>query len=169
MSNSLQPRGLYSPWDSPGQNSGVGSLSLLQGNLPNPGIEPSSLVLQVDSLPLNHWESPESSNLSWGHWQEYWSGLPHPPPGEFPQPRDRTQVSRVAGGFFTKLSHQGSRKKDQLVCLSVTEDRRRREPFLSEAIKSVLVGKNLVRKFSLGFQAVWHRLTESCLLQGSGG
>ena len=27
--NSLQPNGLYSPWNSPGQNTGVGSLSLL--------------------------------------------------------------------------------------------------------------------------------------------
>ena len=32
MFNSLQPHGLYSPWDSPGQNTGVGSLSLLQGS-----------------------------------------------------------------------------------------------------------------------------------------
>ena len=32
MSNSLQPHGLYSPWNSLGQNSGVGSLSLFQGN-----------------------------------------------------------------------------------------------------------------------------------------
>ena len=31
MSNSLQPHGLYSPWNSPGQNTGVGNLSLLQG------------------------------------------------------------------------------------------------------------------------------------------
>ena len=31
MSDSLQPHGLYSPWNSPGQNTGVGSLSLLQG------------------------------------------------------------------------------------------------------------------------------------------
>ena len=31
MSNSLQPRRLYSPWNSPGQNTGVGGLSLLQG------------------------------------------------------------------------------------------------------------------------------------------
>ena len=30
MPNSLQPHGLYSPWNSPGQNTGVGSLSLLQ-------------------------------------------------------------------------------------------------------------------------------------------
>ena len=33
MSDSLQPHGLYSPWNSPGQNTGVGSsLSLLQGS-----------------------------------------------------------------------------------------------------------------------------------------
>ena len=31
MSDSLRPDGLYSPWNSPGQNTGVGSLSLLQG------------------------------------------------------------------------------------------------------------------------------------------
>ena len=28
VSNSLQPHGLYSPWNSPGQNTGVGSHSL---------------------------------------------------------------------------------------------------------------------------------------------
>ena len=41
-SNSLQPHGLYSPWNSPGQNTGVGILSLLQGVFPtqesNPGL-----------------------------------------------------------------------------------------------------------------------------------
>ena len=31
MPDFLQPHGLYSPWNSPGQNTGVGSLSLLQG------------------------------------------------------------------------------------------------------------------------------------------
>ena len=30
VSSSLRPHGLYSPWNSPGQNTGVGSLSLLQ-------------------------------------------------------------------------------------------------------------------------------------------
>ena len=51
MSDSLQPHGLYSPWNSPGQNTGAGGLSLLQGNLPNPGMEPRSPALQADSLP----------------------------------------------------------------------------------------------------------------------
>ena len=42
MSNFLWLYGLYSPWNSPGQNTGVGSPSLLQGIFPNPGIEPRS-------------------------------------------------------------------------------------------------------------------------------
>ena len=50
VSDSLRPHGLYSPWNSPGQNTGVGNLFLLQGSS---------------------------------------------------QPRDRTQLSHVAGGFFT--------------------------------------------------------------------
>ena len=40
MSSSLQPHGLYSPWDSPGQNTGVGSHSLLQGIFPTQGSNP---------------------------------------------------------------------------------------------------------------------------------
>ena len=34
MSDSLWPHRLYSPWNSPGQNTGVGNLSLLQGIFP---------------------------------------------------------------------------------------------------------------------------------------
>ena len=37
--------------DSPGKNIGVGCHALLQGNLPNPGIEPTSPALQADFLP----------------------------------------------------------------------------------------------------------------------
>ena len=33
--------------------------------------------------------------------QEYWNGLPCPPPGDLPDPRDRTQGSCIAGRFFT--------------------------------------------------------------------
>ena len=38
VSNSLQPH--RCPWDSPGQNTGVGSLSLLQGIFPTQGLNP---------------------------------------------------------------------------------------------------------------------------------
>ena len=40
VSNSLQPHGLYSAWNSPGQNTGVGSCSLLQGIFPTQGWYP---------------------------------------------------------------------------------------------------------------------------------
>ena len=36
----LRPRGLYNPWNSPGQNTGVGSLFLLQGIFPTQGLNP---------------------------------------------------------------------------------------------------------------------------------
>ena len=40
MSDSLRPRGPYSPWNSPDQNTGVGSLSLLQGIFLTQGLNP---------------------------------------------------------------------------------------------------------------------------------
>ena len=54
---------LYSPWKSQGQNTGVGSLSFLQGNLPNPGIEPRSPTLQVDSLPAEPQGKPKNTGV----------------------------------------------------------------------------------------------------------
>ena len=41
---------LLCPWDFPGKDTGVGSHSFLQGNLPYSGIEPRSPGLQADSL-----------------------------------------------------------------------------------------------------------------------
>ena len=40
MSSSLRPHGLYSPWNSPRQNTGVSNLSLLQGIFPTEGSNP---------------------------------------------------------------------------------------------------------------------------------
>ena len=39
------------PMNSPGQNTGVGSLSPSPGDLPNPGVKPRSPALKVDSSP----------------------------------------------------------------------------------------------------------------------
>ena len=42
---------LLCPWESPGKNTGVDCHALLQGDLPNPGIKPTSLAspaLQAD-------------------------------------------------------------------------------------------------------------------------
>ena len=52
-----------SPWNSPGQNTGVGSLSLLQGNLPNTGVTPRSPSLQVDSLPAEPQGKPKNTGV----------------------------------------------------------------------------------------------------------
>ena len=51
----LQPSRLLCPWDSPGQNTGVGCHALLQGIFPTRGLNPRLLHLlqrQVRSLPL---------------------------------------------------------------------------------------------------------------------
>ena len=59
MSDSLRPHGLYSPWNSPGQNTGVGSLFYSRGSY---------------------------------------------------QPRDQTQVSNIAGGFFASWAIMEAQK-----------------------------------------------------------
>ena len=58
VSDSLQPHGLCSPWNSPGQNIRVGSL--LQGIFQTQGRpKPRSPTLQVDSLPAELLEGPK--------------------------------------------------------------------------------------------------------------
>ena len=52
-SNSLGPHGLYSPWNSPGQNTGVGSLSFLQGIFPTQGLNPGLLHCRQILYQLN--------------------------------------------------------------------------------------------------------------------
>ena len=54
MADSLNPHGLCSPWNSLGQNTGVGSLSFLQGKIfptqgPNPGLLPCRQILYQQS------------------------------------------------------------------------------------------------------------------------
>ena len=58
MSDSLRHHGLYSPGDSPGQNTGVGSLSLLQGIFPTRGLNPSLPHCRQILYQLSHKGSP---------------------------------------------------------------------------------------------------------------
>ena len=60
MSNSLR---LHSPWNSPSLNTGVGSLSLTPGDLPNPEIKPRSPALQAGSLPAEPQGKPKSTRV----------------------------------------------------------------------------------------------------------
>ena len=112
MSDSLRPHGLYSPRNSPGQNTGVGSCSLLQGIFPtqrsNPDLQNGRQILYQLSHPpgkytlLNFFisEVAQSCPALCDPWavacqaspsmgfsrQEYWSGLPCPSPEDLPDP-----------------------------------------------------------------------------------
>ena len=57
MSNSLRPHGLYSPWNSPGHNTGVDSCSLLQGIFPTQGWNPGLLHCRQILYQLSHHEA----------------------------------------------------------------------------------------------------------------
>ena len=61
----LLPHGLYSPWNSPGQNTGVGSLSLFQGIFPTQGSNSGLPHCRWILYQLNHKESPRI--LEWMH------------------------------------------------------------------------------------------------------
>ena len=54
----LQCHGLYSPWNSPGQNTGVGNHSILQGIFPTQGSNPGFLHCRQILYHLSHQGSP---------------------------------------------------------------------------------------------------------------
>ena len=54
----LRPHGLYSPWNSPGQNTRVGSLSFLQGIFPTQGTNPGLPHCRQVLYQLSHKGSP---------------------------------------------------------------------------------------------------------------
>ena len=60
VSNSLWPHGhgLYSPWNSLGQNTGVGSRSLLRGIFPTQGLNSGLPRCWQIFYQLRHWGSP---------------------------------------------------------------------------------------------------------------
>ena len=76
VSNCLWPHGLYSPWNSPDQNTEVGSLSLLRGISPIQGLNPGFLHCGWILYWLSHQGSPRT--LEW---------LTYPFSSESSQPR----------------------------------------------------------------------------------
>ena len=58
VSDSLQPHGLYNPWNSPGQNTGVGSRPLLQGIFLTQGSNPGLPHCRQILYQVNHLGSP---------------------------------------------------------------------------------------------------------------
>ena len=90
VSNSLWPHGLQSPWNSPGQNTGVCSLSLLQGIFPTQGSNPGLPNCRRILYQLSHKGSPRM--LEW---------VAYPFSSGSSGPRNWTGVSCVVGGLFT--------------------------------------------------------------------
>ena len=86
MSDSLRPLGLYSPWNFPGQNTEVSSLSVLQGVFPTQGSNPGLPHCRRILYQLSHKGSP--GILKWVTYA-FSSGSS--------QPRNRTGVSCIAG------------------------------------------------------------------------
>ena len=89
VSDSLRPSGPYSPWNSPGQNTGVGSLSLLQGIFPTQGLNPGLPHCRGILYQLRH---QGSQRLEWAA---------YPFSRGSSRPRNQTWVFCTAEGFFT--------------------------------------------------------------------
>ena len=107
MSHSLWPHGLYSPWNSPGQNSRVGSCSLLQGIFPNQGLNPSLPHCRQILYQLSHQGSPRI--LEWVAYAFNSGSSQH---------RNRTGVSCTAGRFFTCWTTREAPREKQILYIS---------------------------------------------------
>ena len=64
VSDSLRPHGLYSPWNSLGQNTGVGSFSLLQGIFPTQELNQGLLHCRQILYHLSYQGSPMEAQKS---------------------------------------------------------------------------------------------------------
>ena len=89
----LWPHGLYNPWNPLGQNTGMGSLSLLQWIFPTHGSNPGFSHCRQILYQLNHKGSPRI--LEW---------VAYPFSSGSSWPRNQTRVSSVVGRLPTELS-----------------------------------------------------------------
>ena len=94
------PTLFYSPWDSPGQNTGVGSLFLLQGIFPAQGSNPGLLHCRQILYQLSHKGSPRI--LEW---------VAYPFSSGSSQSSNWIGVSCIAGGFFTNWATREAQKQ----------------------------------------------------------
>ena len=105
MSHSLRPHGLYSPWNSPGQNTGVGTLPLLQGIFPTQGSNPGLPHCRQILYQLSHKGSPRI--VKW---------VAYPFSRGSSQPRNQSGVSCITGGFFTSwVTREALSMESQLI------------------------------------------------------
>ena len=96
----LQLHGLYSPWNYLGQNTGVGSLSLLQGIFPTQGLNPGLLHCRQVLYQLSHKGSPRI--LEW---------VAYPFSRRSSWLRNWTRVSCTTGRLFTNWAIRKAHKE----------------------------------------------------------
>ena len=108
MSDSLGSHGLYTPRNSPGQHTGVVSLSLLQAIFPIQGSDPGLPYCRQIIHQLSQKRSPRI--LEW---------VAYPFCSRSSQPWDWTGVSCIAGGFFTNWAIREALKWDVFLKLSM--------------------------------------------------
>ena len=96
VSDSLPPYGLYSPRNSPGQDTGVGSLSFLQGIFRTQGLNPGLLHCGWILYQLSHKGSPKI--LEW---------VAYPSPAGLPDPGIELGLLHCRQ-ILCQLSYQGS-------------------------------------------------------------
>ena len=106
MSDSLWPHA--GQWNSPGQNTGVGSLFLLQGIFPTQGLNSGLPHCRQILHQLSRQGSPRI--LEW---------VVYPFSGRSSWPRNQTGVSFIAGRFFTSWA---AREALRLVCNWIQAD-----------------------------------------------
>ena len=98
-----EPRDCSSQWNSLDWNTGVGSLSLLQGIFPTQGWNPGHLHCRQILYQLSHKGSPRI--LEW---------LAYPFCSGSSWPRNWTRVSYIAGRFFTNWAIREARFTNSL-------------------------------------------------------
>ena len=122
MSDSLPPHGLYSPWNSPGQNTGVGSFSLLQGIFSTQGSSPSLLQCRKILYQLSHSGSPRT--LEW---------VPYPFSSGSSRPRNWTRISCICRWILDQLIYEKGRRA---ITIELSEPRNKTiQIFLSVSCK----------------------------------
>ena len=104
----LWPLGLYikSPWNAPGQNTVMGSLSLLQGIFPTQRSNPGLPHCRCIPYQLSHQGSP--TMLGW---------VAYPFSSRSSQPRNRTVVSCLTGWFSTSWASREALSRVRLTQL----------------------------------------------------
>ena len=157
MPDSLRPHGLHNPWNSPGQNTGVGSHSLLQGIFPTQESNWGLLYCRQILYLLSYQGSPLGLSST--------EGLrPEPRSSKGIDPMKKNQEALLVSAQMTMVTHktqpdsekQGLTAPCSTLSLWVL-------PAWVKKVGSFCPGKyrkamvpRLCRSFLLNFSVVWH-------------